>query len=135
MNRSIVWLIGHASRFVPVLVVGVVVALTWHTLRQVHPRDITAAMRTMSSAWLTVAAAITVVNVGVMGLYDVVAFRHECLNALLVFLEGLAQHIDAFEPKPVKEGDSSFLKTVWKYDCNPPEYKVKDGTPIKFASP
>src|SRR5689334_8163034 len=29
----------------------------------------------------------------------------------------------AFDPIPVKEGDSSFLKTVWKVDCNPPEYK------------
>src|SRR6266481_9543843 len=27
----------------------------------------------------------------------------------------------AFDPKPVKEGDSSFLKTGWKYDCNPPD--------------
>jgi outer membrane protein assembly factor BamB len=29
----------------------------------------------------------------------------------------------AFDPKPVKEGDSSYLKTVWKYDCNPPDRK------------
>ena len=29
----------------------------------------------------------------------------------------------AFDPKPVKEGDTAFLKTVWKYDCNPPERK------------
>ena len=29
----------------------------------------------------------------------------------------------AFDPKPVKEGDSSFLRTIWKYDCNPPERK------------
>jgi outer membrane protein assembly factor BamB len=29
----------------------------------------------------------------------------------------------AFDPKPVKEGDSGFLKTIWKYDCNPPERK------------
>src|SRR5256714_877021 len=29
----------------------------------------------------------------------------------------------SFDPKPVKEGDSSFLKTIWKYDCNPPERK------------
>src|SRR5215813_3359528 len=29
----------------------------------------------------------------------------------------------AFDPKPVKEGDSSFLKTIWKYDCNPPDRK------------
>jgi hypothetical protein len=27
----------------------------------------------------------------------------------------------AFDPTPVKEGDTSFLKTVWKFDCNPPE--------------
>jgi len=29
----------------------------------------------------------------------------------------------AFDPKPVKDGDNSFLKTIWKYDCNPPERK------------
>jgi outer membrane protein assembly factor BamB len=29
----------------------------------------------------------------------------------------------AFDPKPVKEGDTSYLKTVWKFDCNPPERK------------
>ncbi len=32
----------------------------------------------------------------------------------------------AFDAKPVKEGDSTYLKTVWKYDCNPPERKVND---------
>ncbi len=40
----------------------------------------------------------------------------------------------AFDPIPVKDGDSSFLKTVWKYDCNPPEYKTKDGKPIKYPA-
>ncbi len=29
----------------------------------------------------------------------------------------------AFDPKPVKEGDDNFLKTVWSFDCNPPERK------------
>jgi len=29
----------------------------------------------------------------------------------------------AFDPKPVKAGDSDFLKKVWWYDCNPPERK------------
>jgi outer membrane protein assembly factor BamB len=38
----------------------------------------------------------------------------------------------AFDSKPVKENDDHFLKVVWKYDCNPPEYKVKDGKPIKY---
>ena len=40
----------------------------------------------------------------------------------------------AFDAKPVKEGDDKFLKTVWKFDCNPPEYKVKDGKPIKYPA-
>ena len=40
----------------------------------------------------------------------------------------------AFDPIPAKEGDSSFLKTAWKCDANPPEYKVKDGKPIKYPN-
>ena len=40
----------------------------------------------------------------------------------------------AFDPKPVKGEDSSYLETVWKCDCNPPEYKMKDGKPIKYPA-
>jgi outer membrane protein assembly factor BamB len=41
----------------------------------------------------------------------------------------------AFDPTPAKEGDSSFLKTIWKYDCNPPERKTdKDGKPYKYPA-
>src|SRR5215475_4996076 len=29
----------------------------------------------------------------------------------------------AFDPKPVKNGDEATLKTIWKYDCNPPDRK------------
>jgi len=41
----------------------------------------------------------------------------------------------AFDAKPVKTPDGPFLKTTWKYDCNPPEFKVdKDGKPIKYPA-
>ena len=41
----------------------------------------------------------------------------------------------AFEPKPVKGEDGNYLKTIWKFDCNPPEYKKdKDGNPIKYPA-
>lgn len=40
----------------------------------------------------------------------------------------------AFDPIPVKEGDDHLLKTLWKVDCNPPEYKVKDGKPIRYPA-
>lgn len=40
------------------------------------------------------------------------------------------------EPKPVfdKEEDLNVLKELWRYDCNPPEYRTKDGQPIKYAT-
>lgn len=36
-----------------------------------------------------------------------------------------------FDAKP----QDGVLKTVCKFDCNPPEYKVKDGKPIKYGNP
>jgi outer membrane protein assembly factor BamB len=39
----------------------------------------------------------------------------------LVFFGGGNGLCYAFDPKPVKENDSSFLKKVWWFDCNPPE--------------
>jgi outer membrane protein assembly factor BamB len=41
----------------------------------------------------------------------------------LVFFGGGNGICYAFDPKPVKEGDTSYLKKVWWYDCNPPERK------------
>src|SRR6476646_7651230 len=45
----------------------------------------------------------------------------------LVFFGGGDGFCYAFDAKPVKEADGNFLKTVWKYDCNPPNYKVHEG--------
>jgi len=41
----------------------------------------------------------------------------------LIFFGGGNGVCYAFDPKPVKEGDTSYLKKVWWYDCNPPERK------------
>lgn len=49
----------------------------------------------------------------------------------LVFFGGGNGFCYAFDAKPVKEGDDSFLKTVWKYDCNPPE-RWGDDTAHKY---
>ncbi len=41
----------------------------------------------------------------------------------------------AYDPKPVIGPDGyEILKEVWRYDCNPPEYRTKDGKPIKYAT-
>jgi len=46
--------------------------------------------------------------------------------------DGFAYAFDAV-PKPGDDGD--FLHKVWWLDCNPPEYRMKDGKPIKYPDP
>jgi len=45
--------------------------------------------------------------------------------------DGFCYAFDA-EPEPGKGGKPGTLKMVWKFDCNPPEYKTKDGKPVKY---
>jgi outer membrane protein assembly factor BamB len=52
----------------------------------------------------------------------------------LVFFGGGDGWCYAFDAKPVQQGDDKFLKMAWKFDCNPPEYKMKDGKPIKYPA-
>jgi phosphatidylglycerol lysyltransferase len=76
VKTGMLWIVGHASRFLPVVVIVIVGALTWHAVRQVHPRDVAGVLRAMQAPWLIAAALLTILNIGVMGLYDVIAFRH-----------------------------------------------------------
>jgi outer membrane protein assembly factor BamB len=52
----------------------------------------------------------------------------------LVFFGGGDGFLYAFDAKPVHDAgeDADMLKTVFKVDINPPEYKMKDGKPIKY---
>jgi outer membrane protein assembly factor BamB len=38
----------------------------------------------------------------------------------------------AFNPDPKPDGDFAILEEVWKYDCVPEKYKLRDGKPIKY---
>ncbi|MEO6740460.1 MAG: PQQ-binding-like beta-propeller repeat protein [Chthoniobacteraceae bacterium] len=41
-----------------------------------------------------------------------------------------------FDANPVKEGDGNYMKTAWKFDCVPEEYKKdKTGKPYKYPAP
>ena len=51
-------------------------ALSWHAVRQIHPREFSSALHALDPFWIGVAAVITLVNIGAMGLYDVIAFSH-----------------------------------------------------------
>lgn len=40
-----------------------------------------------------------------------------------------------YDTKPVKAEDGiSVFKELWKYDCNPAQYRMKDGKPLKYAT-
>jgi phosphatidylglycerol lysyltransferase len=69
-------LLGHAAQVWPIVAVGVVLWLTWSALGAVHIREVRAVLRSLDSRWVWLAAAFTALNVSVMGLYDVIAFRH-----------------------------------------------------------
>jgi outer membrane protein assembly factor BamB len=52
----------------------------------------------------------------------------------LLFAGGGDGWFYALDSVPKQEGDVALLKTVFKYDCNPPEYKTRDGKPIKYPA-
>ena len=70
------WLAARAARLWPFALGAVVLATSWGPLREIHTRDFRADLRALDSAWIVVAVALTVANIAVMGVYDVIAFRH-----------------------------------------------------------
>jgi phosphatidylglycerol lysyltransferase len=76
VRTTLVFLMGHAPRFLPFVVLAIVGALTWDALRQIHVADVRDALAKLDARRLWLAAAVTVLNIAVMGLYDVVAFAH-----------------------------------------------------------
>lgn len=53
----------------------------------------------------------------------------------LIFFGGGDGWLYAFDCKPTKEGQRVILPVVWKADCNPEEYKFKNGVPVKHPDP
>lgn len=76
LENGAMWLIGHLSHLWPFVVLAVVVGLSWQAVRQIHPREFSAAIHALDLRWLLAAALITACNIAAMGFYDVVSFRH-----------------------------------------------------------
>jgi len=51
----------------------------------------------------------------------------------LVFFGGGDGFLYAFDAKPVGAGENGRLQNVWKADANPPEYRFRDGQPVKYG--
>jgi outer membrane protein assembly factor BamB len=52
----------------------------------------------------------------------------------LIFFGGGDGFCYAFDAKPRLKDGRGYLPVVWKADCNPPEYKMKNGKPIKYPA-
>jgi phosphatidylglycerol lysyltransferase len=68
------WIVAHAARLWGALLITVLLALTWHTLRGINTHEVRAVFRILQTRPLTVGAIVTLLNIAIMGLYDVVAF-------------------------------------------------------------
>jgi phosphatidylglycerol lysyltransferase len=76
VETGLVWLLGHAAVLWPFVVFGVVLAASWTSLHHITIRDFRTALGSVSPFWLVFASVATVVNIVVMGFYDVIAFGH-----------------------------------------------------------
>lgn len=47
--------------------------------------------------------------------------------------DGICYGLD-FETEKGPDGND-ILKELWRYDCNPPKYRMRDGKPLKYATP
>lgn len=72
----LLWLVGHARRVLPIIVIALAVGLSWGALREIHPGQVRQALRAFDPLWLAAASVATLLNIGVMGLYDVLVFAH-----------------------------------------------------------
>ena len=76
------WVVAHAAQVWGALLFGIVLALSWTTLRGIHTSQVRAVLHTLLPWPLTIAALITILNISIMGLYDVMAFRHTRTRAI-----------------------------------------------------
>ena len=76
------WIVVHAARLWGALLFAVVLALSWQALRGIHTHEVRGILRTLSTGPLMLAAVVTILNVAIMGLYDVMAFAETRTRAI-----------------------------------------------------
>ncbi len=71
----ILWLLANGRWIWPLLVISAVVAASWTDLRAIHFHEVRMALREQNLYWLAAAALLTLLNLGLMGLYDVICLK------------------------------------------------------------
>ena len=64
------WMVANATRIWGVVLVAVVIALSWHSLRGIHTREVRVILRSLDARPLAIAAVVTVLNIAIMRSYS-----------------------------------------------------------------
>ena len=68
-------ILGSLRRLWPLLLIGGLAFAGWEELRRIDLNAVRAALHALSVPWLLVAAAITIANLALLGLYDVITLH------------------------------------------------------------
>ncbi|HEU4938597.1 MAG TPA: phosphatidylglycerol lysyltransferase domain-containing protein, partial [Vicinamibacterales bacterium] len=82
IDAASAWVVANAPRIWGVLLLAIVLALSWHSLRGIHTREVRAVLRSLDPGPLAIAALVTVLNIAIMGFYDVMAFAETRTRAV-----------------------------------------------------
>ena len=74
IDAASAWVVAYGARLWGVLLLGLVIALSWQTLRGIHTHQVRLVLRTLDRGSLIIAGLVTLLNIAIMGLYDVMAF-------------------------------------------------------------
>jgi len=74
-------LLANARWIWPIAVIAIVIAITWSDLRNIQYRQFRTALQQVDPFWLAVAFLLTVGNLAVMGIYDIVCLRGTAVRA------------------------------------------------------
>ena len=82
IDAASAWVVANATRIWGVALLALVLALSWHSLRGIHTHEVRAILRSLDSRSVLSAALVTVLNIAIMGLYDVMAFGNTRTRAI-----------------------------------------------------
>jgi phosphatidylglycerol lysyltransferase len=71
----ILWFLANIRWIWPFVVAGILIAASWSDLGKIQYRQVREAIRGQEMGWLAVAGILTILNLAVMGLYDVICLR------------------------------------------------------------
>jgi phosphatidylglycerol lysyltransferase len=76
-----IWFFANARWIWPLIVVAAVFAVSWTDLRSIHLSEVRNALHSQDPRWLLPAVIFTLINLAVMGLYDVICLKDAPVSA------------------------------------------------------